>query len=287
MATDQHTNGYSNGGGHHVNGGGPPSPVDEDDQIPYIALRLDTNGPNLETSALALVTALRPEWADAASPPVEFVRFTEGITNTLLKAVRKVPGQSKEEVDASAVLLRAYGSGTDLIIDRHRETQNHELLSRHGLAPQLLARFDNGIMYRFIAGSVTQPADLRRPDVYRAVASRLAEWHAVMPCLPERRRPRSCDARTPEERRRLLRKESIDSVAPSKPAPNVWTVMQKWIYALPTETDQERARQEELQTELARLVDELSERDSLGKNGVCRSFLSVRWTDFAVRSRPP
>lgn len=119
---------------------------------------LTYNQADSQTSALRLILTLRPEWEDGN---IEFVRFTDGITNTLLKVINKKPGLSKDEIDTDAVLLRAYGQGTDLIIDRERETQNHELLMQHGLAPTLLARFQNGMLYRFIKGAVTSPSTLR------------------------------------------------------------------------------------------------------------------------------
>jgi len=36
-------------------------------------------------------------------------------------------------------------------------------------------------MYRFIEGKVSSPEDLRRREIYRGVARRLAEWHASLP----------------------------------------------------------------------------------------------------------
>jgi hypothetical protein len=36
----------------------------------------------------------------------------------LMKAVNNLPGLSKLEVDEDAILLRAYGKGTDVLIDR-------------------------------------------------------------------------------------------------------------------------------------------------------------------------
>ncbi len=249
--------GYENG---TQNGGGHP--------IRYIPLAYIGSDDSHE-SALALVTAIRPDWTDEGSR-VEFVRFTEGITNTLLKAVNRREGLSKEDVDKDAILLRAYGNGTDVIIDRQRETQNHEQLMRHGLAPELLARFENGMMYRFIRGSVSHQEDLRKPAIYTAVAQRLAEWHATMPCIPgptghSRKNSRSNGVAPLEE---MAFQRAIDRVAPAKPSPNVWTVMQKWIFALPDETEEQRGRQAGLQKELRRLVDELSERPGLGENGV-------------------
>lgn len=35
-----------------------------------------------------------------------------------MKAVKKRPGYTEEQIDAEAVLLRAYGKGTEVLIDR-------------------------------------------------------------------------------------------------------------------------------------------------------------------------
>lgn len=246
--------------------------TDQHPPVRFIPQSYDSS--DSDASARRLILALRPEWSSEDSS-LEFVRFTDGITNTLLKAVNKRPGLSKDEIDREAILLRAYGHGTDLIIDRARETQNHELLMQHGLAPELLARFDNGMMYRFIRGSVTHPEDLRKPEIYLAVAGRLAQWHATVPCLPgkthvsERMNGHCAEilARADKQEYTTLQ-EAIDAAAPGKQAPNVWTVMQKWIYALPTETGVQQERQQRLQGELTKLVAELSHRPGLGKDGV-------------------
>src|SRR5690242_3255837 len=165
------------------------------DSLPHIAEHYDNS--NSHNSALHLILTLRPDWSETKDT-IEFVRFTDGITNTLLKAVNKLPGLSTAEVDEDAILLRAYGKGTDVIIDREsksmrssqlgsytdnhtEETRSHCLLARHGLAPPLYARFENGLLYKFVPGSVCSPADLRRPDVWRGVAQRLGEWHATLP----------------------------------------------------------------------------------------------------------
>ncbi|KAJ9138531.1 Kinase-like protein [Coniochaeta hoffmannii] len=242
-------------------GGSPES------QIRFIPLSYSSDDPD---SASKLITQLRPDWSPSS---VRFTRFTDGITNTLLKAV----STDSPDPDTDSVLLRAYGNGTDLLIDRHRETQNHELLWRHGLAPELLARFENGMLYRYVRGSVTSPADLREERIYRAVARRLAQWHATVPCLPGQTGHSRRSSRADGGLKKVLElapadegeyQRAVDGVAPGKPTPNVWTVMQKWIFALPTDTEAQRARQAELQRELKWLVGTLSQREGLGKNGL-------------------
>ncbi|KAI0998219.1 hypothetical protein K3495_g9975 [Podosphaera aphanis] len=236
--------------------------------IPIIPLIY--NPADSQTSALRLILALRPDWKDGK---IEFIRFTDGITNTLLKVINKLPELSAEEIDDEAILLRGYGRGTDVLIDREREARNHELLMQYKLAPKLLARFQNGMLYRFLPGSVTSPADLRRRDVWLAIARRLAEWHAVVPCIP-----------TPSEKQSSLTITHENNSMPSsisknpsqlhgannntEAAPNIWTVMQKWINALPTGTEVEKNRQANLQKELAQIISELSHRPGLGENGL-------------------
>lgn len=74
------------------------------------------------------------------------VRFTDGITNNvcrqeflnildfflpeeaktspskLQKAVKRQPGYTIEQIDSEAILLRAYNNGTEVLIDRDRQS---------------------------------------------------------------------------------------------------------------------------------------------------------------------
>lgn len=175
----------------------------------------------------------------------------------LLKIVKNAPGKSSEQIDDQAVLLRAYGNNTDILIDRDREAQSHALLAKRGLAPQLLARFNNGLLYNFIQGRACTPQDLVKEEVWRSVARRLAEWHSVP--LPSdyyatsETNGMNCvnGANTNGHLQRI--KAMKDT-----PTPNVWTVMQKWIDALPTNTAAERSRRSQLQSEVGRSFQELS-----------------------------
>ncbi|KAK7714872.1 hypothetical protein SLS57_006943 [Botryosphaeria dothidea] len=238
------------------------------DALPFIPLRYDSA--NSHDSALQLVLTLRPEWKQHQDS-IDFVRFTDGITNTLFKAVIKLPGWSDEQIDREAVLMRAYGRGTDVLIDRERETRSHSLLARHKLAPPLLARFGNGLLYKFIEGSVCAPPDLRRPEVWRGVARRLGQWHATLPISYLITEIPSDDSNTsPQDDRAHRRKaswlEAADNITPDKPSPNLWTVMQKWIHSLPHATDAEQKRKSTLQQELIWLVNRLGGTPGISEN---------------------
>ncbi|KAH7130773.1 ethanolamine kinase-like protein [Dendryphion nanum] len=243
--------------------GSDTSPFDSIRHIP-----LSYNYADSHNTALNLILTLRPEWRETKAT-IDFVRFTDGITNTLLKAINKLPGLSETDIDRDAILLRAYGKGTDVIIDRERESLSHSLLARHNLAPDLLARFDNGLLYKYIQGTVCQPSDLRRPEIWRGVAQRLGEWHATLPVSsisttsptpspsqisPESKRvPASASASTSAS----LDSSSALPLAPGQPIPNIWTTMQKWIQVLPSDTPAHTTRRSQLSRELAWLTTHL------------------------------
>lgn len=163
------------------------------------------------------------------------------------------------------------------MIDREREFSCHSLLARNHLAPPLLARFQNGLLYKFIRGRVSTPSDLTREAVYRGVARRLGQWHAVLPVLPTEERKPEHDLNGTTSNglshgdgtcKDQVKIETNASMGSGKASPNVWTVMQKWILALPESTKAEAARKSLLQRELHRLVKDLSNLPGLGQDGL-------------------
>lgn len=170
------------------------------------------------------------------------------------------------------------------------ETTSHFLLARHKLAPPLLARFKNGLMYRFIRGRVCQSRDLTNELVWRGVARRLAEWHAILPLITTEPATSLNDeddglqfSSSPFKEKPSL--QEINAITPHKHTPNIWTVIQKWIFALPTKTTVEAERKIILQQELKKTVVELGDHPGLGKQGVTTPALFAKvdwriWTDM-------
>ncbi|KAL8729890.1 MAG: hypothetical protein Q9166_004447 [cf. Caloplaca sp. 2 TL-2023] len=253
-------------------------------------LPLSHNSADSQASALRLVLTLFPDW-ETADGKVEFIQFKEGITNTLLKAVKRRPGFTDKQINDEAVLIRAYGKGTEVLIDRERETQSHSLLCKHDLAPELLARFQNGLMYKFIRGQVCKSQDLTQERIWRGVAHRIAEWHALLPVISS---PTSTAVNgsddplfTQPSSQARLSAEAINNITPRKAAPNVWTVMQKWIFALPTASEKERQRNDKLQEELERTVADLADVPSLGDDGLVFAHCDLLSGNVIVHPHDP
>ena len=117
-------------------------------------------------------------------------------------------------------------------------------------------------------GTVCKPEDLRRPEVYRGVARRLGEWHAVLPVSAIASKP--SPSYTPSPVDSLLgdrqppdaniasdiKQISSDNTAP---VPNLWGIIRKWIQALPTDTEAKLKRRDQLQQELEWIVKALGD----------------------------
>lgn len=234
-------------------------------QIRAIPLSYNRNEP--EVSARRLLFSLFPEW-ETEEGDVEFIPLKDGITNTLMRAVKKRPTNTAEDNDRESVLIRVYGEETELLINRDREVTCHSILARRGLAPPLLARFDNGLIYEFIQGHVCSPEDLTKEAVWRAVACRLAQWHALLPIVFSKDTAMIKDgteiplSSSPPSSK--SQKEALDAISPGKPPPTIWTVMLQWIFNLPARTAEEINRRDLLQRELTWTASELRDTPGLG-----------------------
>lgn len=82
------------------------------------------------------------------------------------------------------MLVRIYGNKTDLLIDRNAEKINIAYLHQHGLAPELFATFQNGLVYEFVPGATLNTETVKDPKVWRLVATNMARMHKL-PLKPE------------------------------------------------------------------------------------------------------
>lgn len=175
------------------------------------------------------------------------------------------------------------------------EMKSHALLASYGLAPSLLARFQNGLLYRFIRGRPATHEDLVTASIWRGVARRLGQWHAVLPI-----RGAAAPAQSEAENVFLNSvdvhpsKHNIDFplIKPKQSGPSMWAVLQKWILALPSATDEQRKRRLGLQKELEWAVSELDDGNGIGEDGLvfahcdllCANVIAVPSSDAPVTS---
>lgn len=82
------------------------------------------------------------------------------------------------------LLVRIYGNKSELMIDRAAEKRNMAMLFKAGLAPQLYATFQNGLVYDFVPGVTLNFKSVNEPKIWRLVAANMARMHKL-PLTPE------------------------------------------------------------------------------------------------------
>ena len=158
------------------------------------------------------------------------------------------------------------------------ETTSHTVLARHGLAPRLLARFDNGLLYQYIPGTPCTSHELTTEPIWRGVANRLAQWHSQLPIQSRGKTAvikNNIQVPLTDANRKMPEALARINAITQLPVPNIWSVMQSWIQALPTGTKSERHMQTVLQNEAEKSAKQLSHVPGLGGNGVSLGFSLV------------
>ncbi|KAF5005858.1 hypothetical protein FDECE_7716 [Fusarium decemcellulare] len=146
-------------------------------QVPVVNHVFDKS--DAKGSSLQLASLLFPDHDHGhhAGADLDVKALSQGTTNGLFKVSYRMPDSP---VDAAA-LVKVYGDGTEVTIDRNKELKVHALLSENQLSSSPLVRFANGHAYQFITGTVCSVRDMAKPRIYRGVARELARWHATLP----------------------------------------------------------------------------------------------------------
>ncbi|KAF5017999.1 hypothetical protein F66182_10025, partial [Fusarium sp. NRRL 66182] len=161
-------------------------------------------------STLQLLPLLFPDRGRADADDLSVKALAQGTTNGLFKVTSEpVDAAAPAAPDEDAVLVKVYGDGTDITIDRHKELRVHKLLADHQLSSYPLVRFANGHAYEFISGHVCSEADVSRANIFRGIARELARWHATLPAVDLR------------DRQKVMGFE-----------PGVWSTAKKWLTAI-------------------------------------------------------
>lgn len=136
--------------------------------IPHLPIFVEDDA--IENGSQIILKLIRPDWD---LEKIRFKLFTDGITNKLVGLF----DDSRPEDDG--VLVRIYGKNTEQIIDRKAEFENFKFLYRAGVAPDLYATFDNGMVYKYIRGETLTTTTVRDPIIYRLVARTMAKFHRL------------------------------------------------------------------------------------------------------------
>lgn len=127
------------------------------------------NDETLAEQIFALIRDIRPSWSRETT---RLVTFTEGITNSIFGLFDKH--------SSDGLVIKIFGSQTELFIDRQSELKAMTILSNAGVLNQrVLIQFSNGIIYQFAPGVACSRDDMRDPTIASLIAAKLGQFHSV------------------------------------------------------------------------------------------------------------
>lgn len=218
-----------------LNGSGPieasstDSPTDDNNNCMAIFLpKVEVEFPTDNSSSPArfgelkrLLLKISGGWNEEQ---IEVKQLTGGITNMLLSCKYMPTNETR--------LVRIYGNGTNLIIDRHREFILHLILHSLSLAPPIYCRFKNGLVYGFSPGRSLKPEEMYHENLYPLIAQQLGNWHQKLDYKAidqgvEKLRDFSYNLKKLENQNYKAKKLKKKYIS------NIWELIEDWIDIVP------------------------------------------------------
>lgn len=134
--------------------------------VPYVPLKIDVAQP-VDGGVKELLKHIRPEWPTES---IQLKTFTDGYTNKLIRC-----SVNPDDV----VLVRIYGKKSELTINREREIKAVVVLHSNDCAAPIFCRFENGLVYGFVAGTMVNLDLAQKPTVQRLIAQHLARLQSI------------------------------------------------------------------------------------------------------------
>eukprot|EP01102_Stenamoeba_stenopodia_P000512 TRINITY_DN104_c0_g1_i2.p1 TRINITY_DN104_c0_g1~~TRINITY_DN104_c0_g1_i2.p1 ORF type:complete len:463 (-),score=86.93 TRINITY_DN104_c0_g1_i2:196-1584(-) len=155
---------------------------------------LDSEG-EVKRSVVKVLKYFFPHLLVEDASKLSIVQFKDGITNKLYKVEVPVPRtlwtptEAKEGTNEESLtlLMRVYGKGTEILIDREAEVITMDCMNENGMAAPLYGRFQNGIIYGYTPGKPLTPDQMSERDKFPLIAKELARFHGIKVPTPRGR----------------------------------------------------------------------------------------------------
>jgi ethanolamine kinase len=128
---------------------------------------------NISNEIFEVISSIRPDWT---SSNTRLITFTEGITNSIFGLFDK----RTPDDESQALVIKLFGKHTELFIDRHAEIDAMIKLSQNNvLSQKILIQFNNGLIYEYASGKPCSREDVRKENISKLIAIKLAQFHNV------------------------------------------------------------------------------------------------------------
>jgi hypothetical protein len=133
--------------------------------------------PEFEHAAHSVVSQIVIGWSGLLRSEMKVMEIRGGLTNVLYAIENTHNGEK--------VLMRIFGLGTDLFIDRSIENLVFAHLSQQGMAPVFHGLFENGRVEGFLTARNLLPEELCDPKIACHAAHVMARLHEQAVPLPD------------------------------------------------------------------------------------------------------
>lgn len=124
---------------------------------------------NLDKSIFKQIAIkIKPQWSNESQ--IETMCVRGGITNSLFACYLQSNGVNHSET----ILFRVYGENSEKFISRSSEIETMCLMNKQGLGPSYYGRFQNGICYEYLPGSILEQQMVQNEEIYSKVAKAIA-----------------------------------------------------------------------------------------------------------------
>ncbi|XP_077994301.1 ethanolamine kinase 1-like [Glandiceps talaboti] len=130
---------------------------------------ISVDNDNPKVGALAIMKYVRPDWK---TDSIQFKVFTEGLSN-------KIYGCHLPADERNMVLLRVYGEGSELTIDKAKEIETFQVLFKAKCGAELYCIFNNGLCYQFMPGNILDSDSVRADFIFPLIAHKMAKMHLI------------------------------------------------------------------------------------------------------------
>eukprot|EP00026_Physarum_polycephalum_P010894 Phypoly_transcript_11080.p1 GENE.Phypoly_transcript_11080~~Phypoly_transcript_11080.p1 ORF type:complete len:365 (+),score=54.00 Phypoly_transcript_11080:92-1186(+) len=113
------------------------------------------------------------------------------------------------------VMVRVFGDGASLLVDREHEVQVTRTMCAYHLAAKIYCSFDNGYIVKYIEGDAINVEQMYDPHHKKLIAEKVAEWHCSLSDIPSA----STDTSNPLS----------PSYPHTKGKRGIWVTMHKWL----------------------------------------------------------
>lgn len=107
--------------------------------IPHENIELDSDENNIQS---IIQNSLEEKWIKTNKTLI-IKNLTDGLSNNLFSA---------RTSETHGVIVKIYGTNSDLIVDRQAEIKYMIYLSTFHISPSILLTFNNGFIYQYVPG---------------------------------------------------------------------------------------------------------------------------------------